>query len=218
MELKDLLARWFEAGDEAALEVAFTFLWHLARPPGGLRRALGDADADDLRQDVLTRLLDRRSGGLKDADAPAAYTLAAFRNEARSRLRATRRREALAAGRKVDIVQSSAGGHHAEPELDLARQLDAARTVVAQLDAERRRAVLLTVAPTHLSDSDWQVIEARHPPPPPARPTHPLDRTAASLLLYGPVPGETDAAREERFRKLLERACRQVLDAIAEDT
>ncbi|WP_438040184.1 hypothetical protein [Sorangium sp. So ce128] len=218
MELKELLARWFEAGDQAALEAAFTFLWHLARPPGGLRRALGDVDADDLRQEVLTRLLDRRSGGLRDADAPAAYTLAAFRNEARSRLRVARRREALAAGRKLEMMPGAAGICHAEPELGLARQVDAARTVVAQLDGERRRAVLLTVAPTRLSDSDWQVIAARHPPPPPPRPTHPLDRTAASLLLYGPVPGETDAAREERFRKLLERACRQVLDAIAEDT
>ena len=90
--------------------------------------------------------------------------------------------------------------------------------VVGDLDDERRMAVLLTVAPEHLSDQDWTTIVSRHPPPPPARPIFPLDRAVAGSLLYGPTPGEPSERREERFRKLLERACRQVLAAIEGDT
>jgi len=212
-ELKRLLARWFNAGDEAALEDAFRILWHFLRLPLGFRRAIGEADAEDVRQDVLMRLLDQRQGKLRGVDTPSTYAQATLRREAQSRLRVMQRREAIATRRAL-AAPPSADALEVEPAL--VRRLDSLRAVLAGLDDERRMAVLLTIAPERLSDEDWKVIVARHPPPPPSRPAYPLDRTAASLLLYGPMPGEPTERREERFRKLLERACRQVLEGLEE--
>src|SRR6185437_2724736 len=59
-QLKRLLDLWFEQGDDVALEGAFRSLWHFLRLPLGFRRALGDSEADDVRQEVLMRLLDAR--------------------------------------------------------------------------------------------------------------------------------------------------------------
>jgi DNA-directed RNA polymerase specialized sigma24 family protein len=215
-ELKKLLARWFDRGDEVALNGAFQGLWHFLQLPLGFRRALGDSEADDVRQEVLTRLLDARRGMLRGVDAPSAYAWAALRREAQSRVRVGQRRDTISSRRPLDAPPGAAGV--VDVEAWLVRRLDALRAVADDLDDERRMAVLLTVAPEHLSDRDWMTIVARHPPPSPARPTVPLDRAAAGLLLYGPTPSEPSERREERFRKLLERACRQVLDAIEEDT
>jgi len=215
-QLKRLLDLWFEQGDDVALEGAFRSLWHFLRLPLGFRRALGDSEADDVRQEVLMRLLDARHGMLRGVDAPSAYAWAALRREALSRVRVEQRRDTISSRRPLDAPPGAASV--VEVEARLVRRLDALRAVVDDLDDERRMAVLLTVAPEHLSDRDWMTIVARHPPPPPARPTAPLDRAAAGLLLYGPTPDEPSERLEERFRKLLERACRQVLDAIEEET
>jgi DNA-directed RNA polymerase specialized sigma24 family protein len=205
----ELLTRWFASGDERAHRRAYEHLTDLLYAPPEAIEVLGNGAVDEIRQDVVSRLLDRRSGKLRDASAPVAYARVAWRRDL------------------VTAIRKWGPRLPRESEVeDHLRQMEprsAAETVEARLDAERAvriaesLAVLLTTRPDRISDGEWSALIATLPPPPPPRPHAALDREAASCLLYPPQGAETASQRYQRlnsFDKTYNRAIESLRTAL----
>lgn len=209
------LRRWFDGGDDLAHRRAFTSLRADLHATREVLDVLGSGAVEDLRQDVLGRLLDREAGRLRDRDTPRAYARKAWRNELTSALRKWGPRLSRDAEVREHILQAAPTSHGEE----IAVRLDAERAVriAEQLDGKGRLAILLTTRPDRIPDADWDELAAHLPPPPPPRPTVPLDREEASLLLYPPAAGETTTERYQRlnsFDKAFKRAIAVVREAL----
>jgi hypothetical protein len=209
-EIVELLARWFDLGDELALKRARHHLAKKLLVSRETRDVLGGAFVEDLRNDVLTGLLDRESGKLRDSPKPLAYARQSLRNAIVSHLRKWGRREDRSPEVERHIVaQAPVTGHErVEAAIDAARALE----IVNGLSQKRRMAVLLTAGPNRITDTDWAALVAPHPPPPPTRPTEALEREEAASLLYPPDSNETPSQRDQRLNNFDHTYSRAIKD------
>ena len=214
-----LLARWFERGDELAHRRAYALLSRGFYATSEAVAVLGSGAVEEIRVDVLVRLLDRTEGKLRDVAAPEAYTKAAWRNALFSELRKWGPRQS-----RKDEVEDYLLQIAPQSEVETVETaIDAERAIrIAEaLDGRGRLAVLLTTRPDRISTKDWDDLVAALPPPPPERPNEPLEREAASMLLYPPREGsETAAQRYQRlnsFDKAYTRAVARIREALEVD-
>jgi len=194
MALAAQARRWFEDGDERALrELVSYFERHLFASPPAVR-ALGEQAVDDIRSELIWRLLRADRGALQGKPHPAAYARAAWRNALAGELRkwGPRSQKAPDLRRHIEVA--------AALPVDPARSIDAERAIelAGQLQGKGRLALLLTTRPDAIPERDWASLVASLPPPPPKRPHRPLDRKEASLLLFPPDGDEDEAARRRR--------------------
>ena len=205
--LREQLTRWFQTGDQRAYRRAYEDLAKRLHSPREVIEALGNAAVDEIRQDVLARLLAQDDGALREASSPVGLALKAFHNDIKTVLRKWGPR-AKPTSDVVDHVQQIAarpGAEAAETRLDVERAMKIAET----LEGKGRLAVLLTTRPDRISDTDWMSLVASLPPPPPRRPAEAVDRDEASMLLYPPRGPETTTDRYQRlnsFDKTYKRA------------
>ena len=194
MELVTQITRWFENGDEAALGDLVAFFETRLYAPSSVLRALGAPAIDDLRSDLIWRLLRADGGALFDKPYPLAYAKAAWRNTLAGELRkwGPRLQREPEVRRHLELTASS--------PRDPGCVIDAERALALahQLTGKARLALLLTTRPAAISNEDWADLISSLPPPPPARPALPLDREDASLLLFPPTDDEDDVARRRR--------------------
>lgn len=214
----ELLARWFASGDELALRRAYEELAKRLYAPREVVEVLGSGAVDEIRQDVLSRLLDRETGKLRDAQAPVAYARTAWRHDLDTALRKWGPRVTRDSEVREHVRQVAPGPAAEGVEV----RIDAERAVriAESLPGKGRLAVLLTTRPDRISDEEWAAVVADLPPPPPARPQIPLEREEASLLLYPPSAPETTTQRYQRlnsFDKTYKRAIAAIRDALKVD-
>lgn len=194
LSLDEQVALWFKKSDGDALrEVVGALQGHLFAP-ASVVAVLGSGAIDDLRSELIWRLLRRDGGALEGKPHPVAYSKAAWRNTLAGELRkwGPRSDKAPDVRRYLELTTSAGPGP--------ARALDAERAIdrAQQLPLKGRLAVLLTTRPAAIIDGDWDALVSSLPPPPPRRPTAPLDRDAASLLLFPPRVPEDATARRRR--------------------
>lgn len=209
------LRRWFDGGDELAHRRAVSVLQADLHAPREVLNVLGSGAVEELRQDLLVRLLDRDDGRLRDRHTPRAYARKAWRNELTSALRKWGPRLTREAELREHLQQATPASLGEEVAIRL--DAESALRIAEQLDGKGRLAILLTTRPDRISDPDWEGLTASLPPPPPPRPTVPLDREEASLLLYPPAAGETTTERYQRlnsFDKAFKRAVAVVREAL----
>ncbi len=206
-----LLADWFERGDESAYERAYRELAGCLFATPEVVKALSRAVTDEVRQDVLTQLLDKTTGDLRDVQAPVAYARTVWRRALVSVLRKWGPRPAREdeVRRHVSALVDRDDCAAMEARLDASRAID----IAATLGCKGRLAILLTTRPDRIADEDWLELVASLPPPPPQRPIEPLDREDASMLLYPPHGPEDSKRRNQRlnsFDKSYTRAAEQI--------
>jgi hypothetical protein len=194
--LADDVRHWFERGDEAALTRIYSALWSALRASSPVVNVLGQGAVEEVRQDVLVRLLDRRAGRLRDAEHPIAYARASFSRALTDKLRIWGPR----ARRRIDVDVIGALPI-AAPQTAVETSLTAERAIeiADELEGKGRLAILLTTRPDRIGEGEWAALVADHPPPPPPRPVDPLDREEASALLFPPSGLETKEARRQRL-------------------
>lgn len=212
--LKDLLQRWSH-GDSAAHDQAFRLLQARLPAPRDVLRALSEAEVDEIRQDVLYKLLNAQLEAFCGATLPMAYARRSFRYRLVEVLRKWKPRQKLTPEDRDQIAHT----FHDDAGLDVGQLVDAhiALSIAEKLDGKGRLAVLLTSAPNRISSEDWRSLAASHPPPPPRRPSFPLDADEASRLMYPPPSEESDAEikrRRDTFDKLYRRAVRAIRDEL----
>lgn len=210
----DVLA-WYDRTDRAAGARLVEALRPRVALPASFARAIGAAEAEEIEQDALVRLLDRDRRLLIDARDPFAFAATVARNLARDALRRHRRRGDLVESR--ESVESAASPA-AETE-DGSKGFDARRALqlLEALGEDARLAVFLVHAPDRMPEADWAIVEGRQTMGTVPRPDLPLDRDEASSLLWPPPLPETQPARRrrlERIRKVLSRAYAQLAAAL----
>jgi DNA-directed RNA polymerase specialized sigma24 family protein len=215
LTLAGLLARWFSAGDQLAHRRAYEWLTAGLYAQREVIDALGAGAVDEIRQEVLVRLLDRDTGKLRDAKSPLAYARTAWRRDLGTELKKWDVRNALETDVRDHIRQTAPapGVEGVEAHLDAERAL----RIAESLPGKGRLAVLLTTRPDLISNDEWAALVEDLPPPPPARPWIALERDEASLLLYPPSGAETTSQRYQRlqtFATTLKRACAAIHDAL----
>lgn len=217
VNLVELLERWFGQGDEVAHRRVYEKLSdQLVATPEAVK-VLGQSAADEIRQDVLFRLLDRASGKLRGARSPVAYAKTAWRNNLTSAIRKWGPRKARTGEVRQHVSALAERDDHAVVE----HRVDAARAVeiACTLSGKGRLAVLLTSRPDRITDEDWRALVASLPPPPPPRPRAALDRDEASRLLFPPSGPEIAKQRNQRlnsFDRAFKRALVQIRKAMEE--
>ena len=196
-DIKAWVDRWFQDGDTPSLELAYGHLLHNLSPPPSAIAAIGIAELDEIRQEVLIKLLDRTAGKLHTADKPLAYARKAFHRAIISRLRTwSSRRDKMS-----EIHQNQQAWRAAPSHEEVDRLLDLGRALaqVENLEGKGRLALLLTIRPDRLTDEAWQEVTAMLPPPPPPKPVVPISREKASRLLFPPLEEETAAQERQRL-------------------
>lgn len=217
-ELRDLAARWFSKADEIAHDRLYrTLMGRLFAPPGVVS-VLGSGAVDDVRQTLVAALLDRTSGALVDAVSPIGLAKTAFTNALKTQVRkwGPRAQREDEVRRHLELVRPGP----AYEEVERARDLERVLEIAAQLEGKGRLALLLTTAPDRIPQSDWEALVAGRPPPPPKRPDVPVEKDAASHLLFPPVGPETEAMRRQRmnsFEKCYARAVARIRVALTGD-
>lgn len=207
--LESPLDGWFGSGDETALADAVAILQRRMWAPPAALRTLGEQAIDDLRSELIWRLLRADGGALRGKPHPGAYARAAWRNALAGELRkwGPRSQKAPDVRRHIEVVSAVPG--------DPTRSLDAERAIelAGQLQGKGRLALLLTTRPDALPQKDWADLVASLPPPPPRRPDRPLDREEASLLLF-PPDGEEDPAVRRRRKNNFDRTYSRAIDRL----
>jgi hypothetical protein len=208
-----LLVCWFEQGDERALRCAYQELANRLIVTPEAVKVLGPAAADEVRQDVLSRLLDRTNGKLRTAQFPIAYAISAWRRVLVSSIRKWGPRSSKEDDVRLHISSLMERDDHAAVEV----RLDAARaiSIAADLSGSGRLAILLTSRPDRITDADWRDLIRSLPPPPPPKPRVALDREEASLLLY-PPQGPEDAKQHNQRLNSFDKAFKRAVTRIRE--
>lgn len=214
----NLLARWFGSGDELALRRAYEWLAARLYASREVIKVLGGGAVEEIRQDVVSRLLDRDTGKLRDAQSPVAYARTVWRHDLNTVLRTWEAR----AARESEVRDHALQVAPAPPAEGVETRIDADRAVriAESLSGKGRLAVLLTTRPDRISADEWAALVAGLPPPPPAAPQMALEREEASLLLYPPAGPETTPQRYQRlnsFDKTYKRAIAAIRDALKVD-
>lgn len=216
--VNELLTRWFSSGDELAHRRAYEHLADLLYAPREAVEVLGNGAVDEIRQDVLSRLLDRQSGKLRDASAPFAYARAAWRRDLATALRKWGPR--LPRESEVEDHLRQIAPRSVAEEVEARIDADRAVRIAESLPGKGRLAVLLTTRPDRIPDDEWLALVATLPPPPPTRPHAALDRETASRLLFPPLGPETPARHYQRlnsFDKAYKRAIASIQAALQVD-
>jgi hypothetical protein len=210
-----LIDQWFEHGKESDYNIIYRELTHRFFINQDIRQALGDAVVQEVRQEVLMKLLDRDARRLWGKREPLAYAWVVWRRSLTDILRVWRKHQ-----EKNELIQQYVSaalecGERAPAETNL--DAERAIKIAADLKSTGRVAVLLTVRPDHITADDWQELSARHPPPPPLRPSAPLDREDACDLIYPPQEGESAEQRYQRlnnFDQSYKRALKKIRSAM----
>jgi hypothetical protein len=216
--INELLTRWFAYGDELSYRRAYEHLVDLLYASREAVEVLGNGAVDEIRQDVLSRLLDRQSGKLRDASAPVAYARVAWRRDLATALRKWGPR--LPREAEVEDHLRQIASRPVAEEVEARIDADRAVRVAESLPGKGRLAVLLTSRPDRIPDDEWSAFVATLPPPPPPRPHAALEREAASRLLFPPQGPETTAQRYQRlnsFDKAYKRAIASIRAALQVD-
>ena len=203
--LRLLLRRWFLAGEERALGECLTGLRAALTGSPAIVKALGQAEIDDAREDLLIKLLDRESGALRSAESPLAFARASLRRALIDRLRLQLRRGAV----NLDPLFDPAHAEVASP-LDAAMIAERARQVsvaLQRLTSEQRLAIVLTTFAERTPANDRRGLRGLSLTEP--LPTGSLTVDTASAVLFGVPESESDELRRQRidrFHKLQQRA------------
>lgn len=209
-ELRELIRRWYDEADRDAVRVLIDRLPHDIPPE--FKRAIGD-EAEDVVQRTLVKLLDRTRRYLDGKDNPLAYTQRTLR---RSAIDILRQRRKAGLPQSVEDWEEEAFDRRSEiaglEVASMASDVDRALEIAASLGTDQRLAVFLRCSPGAMTELDWQEVRERHSLAP-TRPVEPLDSDGASRLLWPPEEPESKEDRRrrlERFRKVFERACREI--------
>lgn len=216
--VNELLTRWFSSGDELAHRRAYEHLADRLYAPPEAVAVLGNGAVDEIKQDVLSRLLDRQSGKLRYASAPVAYARAAWRRDLATAIRkwGPRLSRDSEVGDHLRQMEPRPFAEEVEARIDAGRAV----RIAGSLTGKGRLAVLLTTRPDLISDDEWSALVETLPPPPPPRPHAALDREDASRLLYPPQGPETTAQHHQRlnsFDKTYKRALASLRAALQVD-
>lgn len=218
MAFAEDLKAWYEAGDREAGGRLVEVLSSGVALPSSFVTILGEAEAEEIQQEALIKLLDCQRRLLSGVNNPRAFAATVARNLARDALRRHRRRGDERRDRKTieDLPLQAKETADATANLDADRALG----LLHELSEDSRLAVLLVHAPNRLSGDDWELIRRRHPPGGDLkRPTMPLDRDDASTLLWpspAPEPRPARMRRLDRIRKVLRRAYDHLAKRLAE--
>lgn len=216
--INELLARWFTSGDELALRHAYKHLADRLYAPQEAALVLSNGAVEEIRHDVISRLLDRESGKLRDVPAPVAYARAAWRHDLVTAIRKWGPR--LLRESEVEVHLRQVAPRLAAEEVEVRIDADRAVTIAESLPGKGRLAVLITTRPDRISDEEWSALVATLPPRPPPRPHAALDREEASLLLFPQAGPETMTQRYQRlnsFDKMYKRAIASIRAALRVD-
>jgi len=209
------LEGWVLNQDELALARVQAALVAAMYAPAPAIDALGLQAVEDVRGEVVAKLLSISATKLRSADNPLAYARRAWRNALTSELRKWGPRQ-----RRENEVRQHEQLHHSEPSHRRAEvHMDAQRAlaVAGSLTGKGRLAVLLLVRPDRIAEEDWQRLVEDLPPPPPERPDEPVDKETASRWLYPPRGPETAAERRQRlnsFDKAWKRAIARIREQL----
>ncbi|HEX5745188.1 MAG TPA: hypothetical protein VFZ09_03030 [Archangium sp.] len=203
---------WYRTGAEQALAEVLPWLERWLPIPQGVVCALGAAEVEALRMEVLEELLvgnPEQPPRLLGAERPRAFARVVFKNRLWDALQAQVREPDV---RDSGIAAEIAARTHARgpPDIELLLEdreeqlrLQHAVEALASFRLDERAALLLLHSPDRLSNADWDGLALRHPPPPPERPEQVLDRSEIATLLYPQAPPEQ---AYERTGKLIQRA------------
>lgn len=210
-----LFEHWHRSGDAQALQEGLRWLerWLPLHP--AVVRALGVEAAEDVRAQVIERLLLGKPPPLLMARQPRALALRSLQNGIIDALRRKRRQlDALPPGRAQEVAEHTHGGAAPDVDtlLDQDRQLRWVVSAMSALRLEERAALLLRYAPGRLEEEDWLTIAARHQPPGPLRPEDVLSLQDVAVLLFPDVP---ERVAYERTGKQLQRALAKLRKALA---
>lgn len=213
--LPDLLRSWFDTGDELAFARAHETLLRVLSSPSEVSRVLGTPAIDEIRQEVLIKLLDRHEGALREKPSPLAYARATWRNALTSSIRKWGPR----IHRDGEVRRFIEQDMPTPSQVRRSDQMDAEKAlkVADSLEGKGRLAILLTTRPLLLHPSEWALLVRDQPPPPPPQPQLAIDRDEASRLLFPPASSETDAQRRQRldsFDKCYKRALSRIRAAL----
>ena len=212
------LERWFEQGDKEAHRRAYTALQDRLVPTPYALRVLGGPAADEIRQDVITRLIDRTQGALRGVQYPVAFAKKSWLRALASELRKWRPR----AEKEADVHQYELQRMDRDESTEVERRLDAEKAlrIADELKLRPRLLVLISVRPQRISDADWSEFVKSLPPPPPQKPARPLEPEDASLLFFPPRGTEDAKQRYQRlnsFKKAWDGACEKIREMMEAD-
>jgi len=214
-QIAEDLERWIRAGDELALARVQVALVAAMYAPSTAIDALGLQAVEDVRGEVVAKLLSGGATKLRGADNPLAYARRAWRNALTSELRkwGPRQRRESEVRQHEQLRHSEPSHRRAEVHMDAERAL----AIAGSLTGKGRLAVLLLVRPDRIAEEDWQLLIEDLPPPPPERPDEPVDKETASRWLYPPRGLETAAQRRQRlnsFDKAWKRAIARIREQL----
>ncbi len=213
-DLRADLDAWFDAGDELAVSRARDSLASVMTPGLRLLRVLSRDELDEIRQDVLSRLLARDHGALKsDVTAPLGYAKRAWTHACTDALRKWGPRLA-----REDEVRAHIKPWVERPDEVVQRHVDTERAIAAMgaLTPRQRVALLLLTRPTSITEADWSQALAEVPPPRPTIPAAPTERVGAAMILFGSAGHQLEDSRRRQtsFDKLVQRAVIALRDAL----
>ena len=208
------LNAWFEQKDELALQRLVAHLKkQVFRASESNKNAFGDAAIQDMRQDLVIKLLveDKSLRGVAKPNAYARRAWARRLSKASSIIVNQNKNLSKFAAEERTSHALLDEVHEGERTIDL-------ELIIRSLDSLKHRgkiAILLEVRPEAISDNEWRTIEELHPPPPPTRPVDPVDNETARDLLYPPKTGETKKEAYQRQNNY-DKVIKTVLTAIRE--
>ena len=211
-ELRVGLERWYASGDEAYMNEIFHELSGCMLASRAVLAVVGEPDVDQIRQELLARLLDRDRGRLRGRDHPLAYARTAWKNALTDAIgKWGPRLLAIPA-----IVQHALNTKLPVSTVERLMDVERAIAIAESLDGKGRLAILLTTRPDRITETDWVEIVSHLPPPPPPRPDMPLDRAEAAALLFPPTPGSIPNQRQQlnSFDKAFSRASDRIRQAL----
>lgn len=214
--LQRFLRRWFLNGEESALAECLGALRGALAVPHSVLTRLGSGEVDDAREDVLIKLLDRKTGALRDAHSPLAFAREVLRRALLDRLRAQMRRSRLAASAAEELPVFE--GATPLDEAALSELASRAATALRLLTAEQRLSIVLTTFAERVPSVDRPTL--RGLPLSAQLPQGALSVDEASALLFGAPGVEEEAARRQRidrFHKLRNRALTALRRRLLED-
>ncbi|MBN8227030.1 hypothetical protein JYK02_05840 [Corallococcus macrosporus] len=200
------LEHWRQTGDAEALQEGLAWLERWMPLVPAIVKALGLLEAEEVRAEVIEKLLLGDKPPLLVAAQPRALARRSLHNAFIVALRNQRRQLGVQVPGQAQVVAEHTHGSSApKPDelLDEKRLLDRVVRAMETLRLEERAALLLLHAPDRLTEEDWRTVAERHPPPVPLRPGDVLEREDIAALLF---PGTPEATAYERVGKQLQRA------------